>query len=340
MDVNDAYCRIVGYSRQELLKLNCDLLTHPDFIEETRMHVAQLLAGEVSYFTIEKIYIRRDGTEIWVQNSVSIVRDENGEPLHLIAICQDITDRKRSEKALQESNQRYQTLVEISPYAIFVNKDGRIVFANNECVRLLGAESLEQVIGKSNFDFLHPDYHDIVRERIALLMQGHQDVPSLEEKIIRFDGGIVDVEISASPFIEQGEPAILVTMNDITERKRAEEALHQLNLELEERVRRRTIELQVANEFLRESEATSRLILESMPDAIVIIDRDGQIVHANTQVETLFGYSPGEVMGQPVETLVPQRFRTAARATKVLVRRGAQQAHHGIGQGALWTAQG
>ena len=275
------------------------------------MHVAQLLAGEVSDFTLEKIYIRRDGTEIWVQDSVSIVRDENGEPLHLIAICQDITDRKRSEKALQESNQRYQTLVEISPYAIFVNKDGRIVFANNECVRLLGAKSLEQVIGRPNFDFLHPDYHDIVRERNALLMQGHQDVPSLEEKIIRFDGGIVDVEISASTFIEQGEPAILVTMNDITVRKRAEEALHQLNLELEERVRRRTIELQVANEFLRESEATSRLILESMPDAIVIIDRDGQIVHANTQVETLFGYSPGEVMGQPVETLVPQRFRTA-----------------------------
>ncbi len=311
VDFNDAYCRIVGYSRQELLKLNSDLLTHPDFIEETRRLVAQLLAGEVPDFTVEKIYIRRDGTEIWVQNSVSIVRDENGDPQHLIEICQDITDRKRSEKALQESNQRYQTLVEISPYAIFVNKDGRIVFANNECVRLLGAGSLEQVIGRPNFDFLHPDYHDIVRERNKLLMQGNQDVPSLEEKIIRFDGEIVDVETSASPFIEQGEPAILVTMNNITERKRAEEALHQLNLELEERVRRRTIELQVANEFLRESEATSRLILESMPDAIVIIDRDGQIVHANTQVETLFGYSPGEVMGQPVETLVPQRLRTA-----------------------------
>jgi PAS domain S-box-containing protein len=240
---------------------------------------------------------------------MSIVRDENGKPVHLITICQDITERKRSEKALQESNQRYQTLVEISPYAIFVNKDGRIVFANNECLKMLGAESPEQVIGKSNFDILDPAYHDIVRERISYMMATNQNVPSLEERIIRFDGQSVDVEISASPFIEKGEPAILVTMNDITERKQAEEALHQMNVELEERVRRRTVELQAANEFLRESEATSRLILESMPDAIVIIDRDGQIVHANQQVETLFGYAPGEIMGQPVETLVPQRIR-------------------------------
>jgi PAS domain S-box-containing protein len=185
IEVNDAYCRIVGYSRDELLQMKYDSLIHPRFSEETIQQLAQLIEGEVPAFTIEKIFVRRDGTEIWVQNSLSLVRNAEGTPLHLIAICQDVTERKR-----------------------------------------------------------------------------------------------------------------------------AEEALHQLNQELEERVKKRTVELQVANEFLRESEATSRLILESMPDAIVIIDRDGHIVHANTQVETLFGYLPGEVMGQPVETLVPQRFQT------------------------------
>jgi PAS domain S-box-containing protein len=309
MDVNDAFCQIVGYGREELLELAYDKLIHPEFSEETGEQVAKLLSGAIPSFSIEKIFLRRDGTEIWVQNSLSLVRDAGRNPSHLIVICQDVTERKRSEKALQESNQRYQTLVEVSPYAIFVNKDDRIVFANSECLRMLGAESPEQIIGKSNFDILHPDYHDVVKERIKLMMDTRQGVPSLEERIVRLDGQIVDVEIAASPFIEKGEPAILVTMNDITERKRTEEALHQLNLELEERVRRRTVELQAANEFLRESEATSRLILESMPDAIVIIDRDGQIVHANRQVETLFGYTPGEVMGQPVETLVPPRLR-------------------------------
>jgi PAS domain S-box-containing protein len=185
MEVNEAYCRIVGYSREELLQMDYSSLVHPRFSEETTQLLAQLLAGEVASFIIEKIFVRRDGTEIWVQNSLSLVRDAAGTPLHLIAICQDVTERKR-----------------------------------------------------------------------------------------------------------------------------AEDALHEMNVELEERVKRRTSELQVANEFLRESEATSRLILESMPDAIVIIDRDGHIVHANTQVETLFGYTPGEVMGRPVETLIPQRFRT------------------------------
>ena len=66
VDVNDAFCRIVGYTRQELLKMNFDLLTHPNFIEETRNHIAQLLAGDMPFFTLEKIYVRGDGTEIWV----------------------------------------------------------------------------------------------------------------------------------------------------------------------------------------------------------------------------------------------------------------------------------
>ena len=181
-DVNDAFCHLVGYSRQELLGMNYEGITHPKFSEATKKQVSQLLSGEAASFTIEKIFVRRDGTEIWVQNSLSLVRNADGKPNHLIAICQDITERKRTEEALQ-----------------------------------------------------------------------------------------------------------------------------QLNLELEERVKIRTLELQAANEFLRESEATSRLILESMPDAIVIIDRDGHIVHANTKVENLFGYTPGEVMEQPVEILLPPR---------------------------------
>jgi PAS domain S-box-containing protein len=102
---------------------------------------------------------------------------------------------------------------------------------------------------------------------------------------------------------------LIVICQDVTERRRVEEELRQLNLELEERVLSRTAELQSAYEFLRESEATSRLILESMPDAIVIADREGKIVHANTQVESLFGYSPKEVLGQQMEMLLPERNR-------------------------------
>jgi len=89
--------------------------------------------------------------------------------------------------------------------------------------------------------------------------------------------------------------------------RESEERLRELNLELEGRVQRRTAELQSANEFLRDSEATSRLILESVPDAIVITNPEGVVVHCNTQVETLFGYSPNELLGQPVDILFPER---------------------------------
>ena len=114
IEVNDAFCHIVGYSRDELIQMNYAALTHPDNIASTNEHIAQLLAGQVSSFVLEKIYICKDGTQIWVQNSVSLARDIDGQPLHLIAICQDITERKRFEQKLAESARQQEALYQLT----------------------------------------------------------------------------------------------------------------------------------------------------------------------------------------------------------------------------------
>jgi PAS domain S-box-containing protein len=134
--------------------------------------------------------------------------------------------RNRAEQALVESERRHRRLVEFSPDAMFIDRANKIVFANQPCLKLFGAAASEQVLGKSVLDFIHPDYHAIARERVQHMESG-RPVPLSEQKIIRLDGTSVDVEISASPFLEDGLLAIQVVCRDISDRKKLEEQFHQ-----------------------------------------------------------------------------------------------------------------
>jgi PAS domain S-box-containing protein len=137
----------------------------------------------------------------------------------------DFTERIRTEKALATSEGRYRAAVESSADGIFINKGGRIVYANPALLRMLGADSPARVLGKSPFELIHSDYHALVRDRIRITTLDRRPVPFVEEKYVRLDGTTIDVEIAAAPFDEAGEVAVLVTARDLTGRKAAEAAL-------------------------------------------------------------------------------------------------------------------
>jgi PAS domain S-box-containing protein len=131
--------------------------------------------------------------------------------------------RMEDEKALRDSEGRYRNLMELSPSAIFVNRNGLIEMLNPAALKLFGAESPAQLLGKTPYDVFHPDYHNAICERIDKLLQGHA-VPSNEEKIICIDGAERDVEVAAAPFTDSEGIAIQVVLRDVTERKQADEA--------------------------------------------------------------------------------------------------------------------
>lgn len=141
--------------------------------------------------------------------------------------------QKLSESRLQASEEKYRALVEQAPYAVFVNHQDQIILANQACQRLFGAQREEDLIGISPFELFHPDYHALIRERIQQVQTLEQAVPPLEEKIVRLDGQLVDVEVVVMPFLINGDRAIHVMLQDITERKRAKEALQQRYRELQ-----------------------------------------------------------------------------------------------------------
>jgi len=194
-------------------------------------------------YDLELKLISADGTLKWVRTSGQAEID-NGLIVRLNGNIMDITERKKIDLEKQESEEKYRTLIEVSPDAIFINYNYKVIYVNPSAIKLFGAKKEEQIISKSPIEFFHPDYHEQIKQRIELMIEKGISVPTIEEKILRIDKTVVDVEVTATPFNYKEDRAIQVILRDITERKKANEELHELKNKLEERVKEQTSELE------------------------------------------------------------------------------------------------
>ena len=189
--------------------------------------------------------VAADGRIVWLRDYVNVIMD-NGEPKESIGVMVDITEEQHAKQAVQNSEKRFQALVEVSPDAIFVNRGDRIVFINDRGLRLFRAMSSDQMIGHSPSEFFHPDFHEVIRQRIKRIMETRMPSEMLEEQIVCLDGTIVDVEVAAAMIIDAGMPAIQVVLRDITKRRLAEREREVLIHALGERVKELTLLQKVA----------------------------------------------------------------------------------------------
>jgi len=169
------------------------------------------------------------GVVTWVNSAATPIPLKN---YGVLLILSDISDRYQMENELQISEERYRLLVELSPDAIFVNRNNKIEFVNPAALELFGAQINEQLIGKSPFEVFHPDSHEIMKARIKTMLEFNEPVPLIQEKIIRLDGSIRDVEVIATPFKDINGVAIQVILRDVTEKKQADERLNEQFVEL------------------------------------------------------------------------------------------------------------
>ncbi len=167
--------------------------------------------------------LRGDGEEFPVEAAISRIEVEGKQ--YYTVILRDITERKEAERLMRQSEERYRRLIAVSPYAVVVNRGDRVLFANDQALRLFGAVKAEDILGKSPLELFHPDCHALFRERLHELIEGSSTISAVEEKVVALDGGIVEVEVSGVRFVDEEGPAILLMFHDISERKRLQEQL-------------------------------------------------------------------------------------------------------------------
>ncbi|HBR51112.1 MAG TPA: hypothetical protein DEA71_13615 [Nitrospira sp.] len=218
---------LTGYTVQEYLvqrSISYGDNTHPGDRERVWQEIQAAVAQRRPYETTYRILTRAGEVKsVWERGEGIYAMD--GGLNYLEGFVTDITERKRAEHLLRQSEERYRRLIAISPYAILVNRGDRILFANDQAIKLFGAVKADEILGRSVMDLFHPDYHPAIRERIHELVEGRAQVPMLEEKIVTLSGRSVDAEVSAARFVDEEGPAILVMLRDISERKRLQEQL-------------------------------------------------------------------------------------------------------------------
>lgn len=282
LQVNRSICTIFGYSESELLTKSFQELTHPDDLDSNLQYFQQALAGAIESYQLEKRYIHKLGHTVWVQLTVSLLRDAAGEPLYFISQLQDVTQRKLTEQALQQSEAHFRNLVQnLQTGIVLQGLNTEIILANPAALDLLGLEE-DQILGMTSFDdrwdAVYEDGSPFPGERhpVPQAIATRQPVCNVVMGVYRpKDKRYVWLLVNANPqFKPDGSVRhVLCTFSDISDRKQIEETL-------------------------RKTEARSQALLNAIPDLMLRVSREGIYfdVKPAKDFDTLL--PPAEIIGK------------------------------------------
>ena len=277
LKLNPAFCSLLECDEATLLAGGFQSITHPDDLDLDLACLKQLVAGEIADYQIDKRYIRPDGSLVWVNLSVSLVRFADGRPKFFISQVQDLTARRKAEG-------RYRLLAEnASDVVSLQDKAGRCLFVSPSAERVFGYKP-EDVLGKAPFDFLPDDAHRSYRalaESLADRPRGETVTRQLP--LLRKDGGASWIEISCRHIDdEDGQPVTVVVTRDISQRL--------------------------------ETERRYRLLADNMADILVLADLEGRVSFVAGACERILGWTPEEILTHRGRLAHPDDFERVHQA--------------------------
>jgi len=292
---NKALADMLGYSVEEMQQLTVAQITHPDDVEETREYIRNLAAGKQSVCRFEKRFIHKKGTVVWADVSSTLLRDEQGAPLHLITTIVDITERKRAEEELQKSEMRLieaQHITHIGSWELDLQSN-KLIWSDEIFIMF---EIDSSRFGASYDAFLaaiHPDDRERVNSAYTRSLETREPY-EINHRLLMSDGRIKFVhEQCETRFSAEGKPLVSVgIVQDITERKQMEDSR-------------------------RENEERYRTLFQQASEGIFYLSTDGNVLMVNEAFARMHGYGLEEMQGmrlQDLDTpestlLMPDRMR-------------------------------
>lgn len=285
IEVNDNFEKILGFKREDIIgksAFDLGLVRDKSGMDELVEIIKRY--GRISNFEIEMI--TKSGEIRTGEFSGEVTELDNRKCL--ILQVNDITERKKAEKALEESREQYRQLIYNFPDGIIIHKEGKILYGNPAAMKLFGSMNPKDYTGKTMFDFVPEKSHGLLMERRRQFKEG-KTPPQIEIKCLDINGNTIDVAITVSHVYFKGEKAIMTIFHDITDRKKIEEALFR-------------------------SEQQYRLISENMQDTLWLMDMDFKTVWISPSVEKTRGFTLAELQSMPLEkNLTPESYDIALK---------------------------
>jgi len=290
IDANDASLKLLGYSRDEIKRIDLSMLLDEESLPAAQEALREIMKTGRQKTLTEYRLKTKSGDTVWVLTQGALTYRE-GKPHSILGFAVDITDRKRMEEALRESEDKYRTLIEALPHMVAIFRNRRMVFANPAFLKMFGYESLDEALGISEEELISEDEHKRITAYTKARSAGESDVPEHYTTVLkRKSGELFPAEVFVKEITYQAQPALQVIIQDITERERAQEAL-------------------------RLSEEMYRGVVDASPDGIVYMGLDFNVVMANRQIAALFGLDgPQEAIGKNgLDFLAPEERERAAQ---------------------------
>ncbi|WP_232702626.1 PAS domain S-box protein [Halobacterium wangiae] len=271
--VNDAFEELTGRDREDLVGEHCSVVMTDDDIEAGEAIIRDLLGGE------ETAGIAEMSGENWSDDVTSVEVHIALLPFDVefqgtAGVVRDVTERKRRERKLRESEEKYATVVEEANDAVIIAQDERLQFANSRAADILDA-SADSLEGTPIAEVVAPEHRSTVLERFERRVGGDDPERRYEFEAESVDGERVPIEFTASTITYEGEPAVLAICRDISDRRQRDRERRQYET-----------------------------IVETAPDGVFIVDGDANCVSANAQVASLTGYSQSDLESTSVPELV------------------------------------
>ena len=330
---NRRFQDIVGYGADELEKMRFWEIFPPPIQEEIKQRGLTRYSGGDAPTQYEAQLLTKAGDTTWVE--ISAVLTHYRGKAATIGTLIDISDRKRTEEALKESEERYRLLTQQSLTGVYIHRGDTFLYVNERLALITGYD-VEELLSRPFWEFVHPDDRQMVKTRGVARVQGLPAKSNYEFRMVRKDGSTVWVELMANSIVYGGQTANMGNIADITERKNAEDALRRAHDALEARVRERTADLTVVNnnlkreieertraeDQLRISQARYRALLDAVPDPVVAYDAVGLATYINPAFAETYGWSEEEILGCRVDFVpLEEKEKTFFRATKCPGRR-------------------